>query len=290
MPEVLDPGAATAERIVTFLTTHRVRLIAAGVILVSVAVALWNGESVLWLLLLPIIIGASIPLASVNKNSDGIDAWRSFFARSLARAQQKKGAFAKYFQRPLHAGSLTLWVKTDPIADSHVRAGVRLGIVCYLWAVMALALVVAIYLIVGIVIVIAILAIISWFMSLNDSSSSTRDEGRAPRVPLRGVMHKGSSWLNEERASRVEADGTMYEGSGPFSETRVGRVDENGTIYSGASTFSDTKAGRVDDDGVIYDGASAFSEKRVGRVDKDGNVYDGTSVLDERRSGSIKDE
>jgi hypothetical protein len=117
------------------------------------------------------MLGACIPVASQDSLSRSINGWEQYFDRSLSKAQGREGKFARYFLRPLHAGSLKLWKVSQPISNEHVRAGTRLAATAYFWAAMLFALVIAVYVIVGIVILMIVLAVIGWYLNRNERSS-----------------------------------------------------------------------------------------------------------------------
>jgi hypothetical protein len=283
---VQDPTAIHRGR--AFFQQHGVRLGAAGVILAAGAIIMRaaSADQTLWLLFLgPLILGACIPLASQESLSASINAWEQYFKRTLSKAQGREGKFARYFLRPLHAGSLKLWSVSKPIQNVHLRSGTRLAALAYFWAVMLFALVAAVYLIVAIVILIVVLAIIGWFLNKDEPS---RGGGSYILTRMKGTLHKGSSTLTQQRAGRVGEQGNVYKGSSVLTEQRVGRVDKDGNVLEGGNVFTEAKVGRIDESGKILEGASVLTEQRVGRVDEDGNVLEGSSVLTEKRVGKVE--
>src|SRR5574337_9125 len=172
MPNITPDLENVTEQVRIFFHKHRVRIIGAAVIAIAAAmlIATSSSDPTLRLVFLgPLIVGACIPLASQDIASDAINGWGAYFARSLKRAQGRKGKFSRYFSLPLHWGSLTLWSLSESIQDGHIRAGVRLSTIVYFWAVMIFALVVTVYIIVVVVVAIIILALVGWFLSLADS-------------------------------------------------------------------------------------------------------------------------
>lgn len=292
MPEALSQQVAI-ERIKAFLNQHGVRLAAAAVVLAALyLLARASPGAGAWSLLLwgPILAGAAVPLLSLPSCSDPVNDWRSYFVDGMAKARQKEGKYSRYFLRPLHAGSLLLWNRSEFIRDEHIRAGVRVAGICYFWGVMIFGLILVAYVIIAVVVLMIVLAIVAWFMEHSDSGTRTYKRSSSsprPPIPVKGVLQKGTNWLNEQRAGRVDDKGNIYEGSNIFTERKVGRVDEDGRIYQGTNVLNEGRVGRMDESGNVHSGSNVLNEKKVGRVTEDGSVYEGTNVLNERKVGRV---
>jgi hypothetical protein len=172
----LDRLITVAQRARQLFVVHRVRL-AALAVAGAVAALIEGGDDASRFLRLialgPTVIGACIPMASLEAVSDAINRWEQFFDDSLNKAKGRDGKFARYFLTPLHTGSLALWKSSESIRDPHVRAGIRLSALSYFWSFMLLVLVVAAYVIVAVVILIIVLAVISWVATNSGSSRSS---------------------------------------------------------------------------------------------------------------------
>jgi hypothetical protein len=183
----LDRLITVAQRARQFFVVHGVR-VAALTIAGAVAALIENGDDAsrfLRLILLgPIVIGACVPMASLEAVSDAINRWEQFFDDSLSKTKGRDGKFARYFLTPLHTGSLALWKSSEGIRDPHVRAGVRLSALSYFWSFMLFVLVVAAYVIVAVVILIMVLAVISW-VAANSGSSRSSYPTTSYRPPVR---------------------------------------------------------------------------------------------------------
>ena len=268
MPDV----AVSIERARDFAREHRVRLCAGGVAVLWLLILAFAppGYRQLWLLLLlPLVIGATVPLAASSETTAAINGWRAFFERRLSAAQGKDGKIAQYFLRPLFAGTLRLWSATESLSDEHVRAGLRLAGLLFFWAVMLALFLLAIYIVVVIVVMIAIIALIGWFLSQNSSDSEPLRTGPGRR--LREKTVRTSDFFSKD-VVRVDEDGKMR--APTFAGEEVGSIDDDGTIYD--ASFFPERIGRIDEDGKIYSGRDGWSETEVGEIDEDGRVTEGT--------------
>src|ERR1035437_8407162 len=126
MSEVVQ-GPTTLDRARAFVHEHGVRVGAGAAIVAAVVMILEapSNNQTVWLLVLgPLIVGACVPLASQDPFSNSINGWERHFDRSLSKARDREGKFARYFLRPLHAGSLKLWSLSEPIQNVHIQSGV----------------------------------------------------------------------------------------------------------------------------------------------------------------------
>lgn len=270
-----DP-AFTFERAKQFALEHRIRISAGTAVLAAVLILSTPDASTPWFVfLLPIVIGALIPLLSHEGTTLEINGWREFYAQQLAVAEERGGNIARYFLRPLFTGSLKLYESTEGLADQNVRAGVRLAFLALFWTVMVTGFVLVMWVIVAFMILVAAIAIASWFMS-DGRRGSSREEGpsRRPDIWNRPIRRPG---FFSKDIVHVDEKGGMHRPQG-LTGTKVGRIDEEGKVYD--ASFIEQRLGRIDDDGVVYEG-SGWSESRVGKLDQEGRLVDVSFIGEE---------
>lgn len=168
-------AANTREQIVMFLREHQTQLLA-GVVALGIVGFVWKADAgsqtlVFWIAL-PLLVGALLPIVSSAEVTGKVEGWEQSFENAFQKASRKDGKFARYFQRPLFRGSSYLWRITQPLPNSHVRAGVRMALALYFWLTMIALLFVAAYVIIAVVVLIVILAIVGWILSLQDGRRS----------------------------------------------------------------------------------------------------------------------
>ncbi len=148
------PGTISAESQARFPPSQ----ILAGVwIAAAIGLMIFLGSTV-WLLV-PSIVASLWPLLRNLRLSAWVDRQEERMVAAATRAQEKTGKIAHYFSRPLYRGFLWIWRKTEPIADLHVRTGVRVGSVLYFGgAMLFLGALVGYVLVVLVVVVVAL-----WF-------------------------------------------------------------------------------------------------------------------------------
>lgn len=183
-----EPGTAI-DRVRIFFRKHGVRISGAAVVMVAAAILIGAPSSHLavWLVfLVPLMVGACIPLASRDAVSAAINGWGGYFDRGLNRAQGREGKFSRYFSRPLHWGSLKLWSVSERIQNGHIRAGVRLGAIVYFWAAILLAL--AMLVIMAVYVIVLVVVLIVGFAIVGGSLSQGQHSGGRSYSPKRSVM------------------------------------------------------------------------------------------------------
>ena len=283
---------SAVSRVLAFVVTYRVRLAAAAVFLI-VSVFIWNAspadQTLTTLFLGPLAVGALVPLASHQPLSTAVNRWDEYFTKSLERARARETKLARYFLRPFHQGNVALWSASERIADLNIRAGVRLAVALYFWALTIALLIVAAYILIAIVIIFVILLIIGWYLS-STSNGGTTTTYRSVPSRFKGTVSKGTSALTQTRAGRVDARGTIYEGASTLTEKRVGCVGEDGTLYAGGSSLTEKRVGKIGEDGKIYKGGSSLTDQRVGKISEDGTISEGGSALTDKRVGKIDQE
>jgi len=138
--------------------------IGAGVwIAIVLAWIIFSDASLAWTLLLaPSIVACMWPLMRHENLTAWAERREGQLQTASVRAEAKTGKVAKYFSTPLFRGCLWIWQKTEPIADCHVRAGLRAGAILYFGAAMVFFAVLVGYVIVGIVVAIALLGFFLW--------------------------------------------------------------------------------------------------------------------------------
>jgi hypothetical protein len=274
MPETIreSSDANYVSRAMTFLARHKVRLVAAALIAISIWILYGAGSTGFfpWLLLIgPLLAGAAVPLFSDPAMTGMVNGWQNFFEAGLLNAKSRDTKFARNFLRPLHRYSLAIWKISAHVGDVHVRAGLRLSIVTYFWAFMIVALITAVYLIVAFIILGVVLAIYAWFKGWTPSRPA-RD--RASQLRERSIKTSRFGAAN----LRVDEEGNIQKG---MLGNTIGRIAEDGTIFK-KTTLGEDEIGRLDLNGDVYRRTGIFSEEHTGSIDEDG-VLDGTVPLDD---------
>lgn len=287
------------------LQTNRMR-IAALIVAISaiVAAAFAPDPAIVVLLIIPLVAGCAPQVVASESFSVWIDRWQATFQRIRDRGNTG-GPVGRYFLRPLGAGSSALWRRTAAVQSPHLRAGVRILVLGYFWAIMIALLAVALYVIIGIVITILLLVAVFWILGHvlgGGSPSVTPSRVRAAfaakstgddvihQVGLRNKkVYAGTNWFNEELKGRVDDEGNIYKGTNWLNEEKIGRIDNEGDIYKGTSWLNEEKVGRIADDGTLYKGSNWFTEEKTGRVTEDGAIYRGTNWFNEEKTGRTGD-
>jgi hypothetical protein len=211
----------------------------------------------------PMIIGAVVTLAKIEKVVSWIDAFNAWVARKRARAIEKGGRINKYFIRPLLWGLVKIMGWTEQIDNKFLRTGVRVTSYLYFTAIMLYLAFIA-----TIVIAIIILTVLAIWLAL---------------WIIGGILSEGESMSTKSTVKYAKEvnKGRLGDNIFPFGGTRLDHLQEkfgnerielrnNGEIYT-EEAFG-KKIGYIDDDGTVYD--TRGLSKKVGRVDEDGRVHD----------------
>lgn len=194
------------------------RIVAGAWILVSVLLLCLAESPGAWALVLaPSWIGALFPLIRNADLTAWTESWEKKLLASHVRAREKTGRFARHFTKPLFGGSLFIWRKTQPLADTHLRAGVRITAVVCFTALMVTLLILIGYIVIGVVIAIAIVLFILWALS---GGLSQRSEGGSEH-PVRSSRPTTAGGNDSTTAVNVNEYRRGYEAgreAGPLSQ------------------------------------------------------------------------
>jgi len=191
--------------------------ILAGVwIAAAIGLMIFLGSTV-WLLV-PSIVASLWPLLRNLRLSAWVDRQEERMVAAATRAQEKTGKIAHYFSRPLYRGFLWIWRKTEPIADLHVRTGVRVGSILYFGSTMLFLAALVGYVVVALVIVAAALWFALWLAGHMISGKPIefgRDKEDEPT---------GSSWYSLGRAQPARSRPT----TDFLGDPKTDLLDKNG--------------------------------------------------------------
>lgn len=254
-----------------------------------------QGAFILWgILAFPLVVAAIVALSKWIGAVTFSDQFIRWIDARRDKVQEKNGAFARFFLRPVLWCFQSLASITASIENVFLRAAVRIAA----WLYLAGFVVFLVYMITVIVIAIIMLVIGLWIVGailghadgprLRQRATS-RPEDREDALAHLGVrgkkVYSGSNWFNEELKGRVDNEGNLYKGTNWFTEEKIGRIDGDGNIYSGTNVMNETKVGRIDENGMLYKGSNWFAEERTGRIDNDGTIHQGTNWLNEQKKG-----
>ena len=95
-----------------------------------IALLLWftyrnRYDDAVLILLAPLMIGAVITALRLKPVSATVNSIENWLRSGSAKAADREGKFARFFQRPFFGSCLAIWRWTTPISDVHLRAGVR---------------------------------------------------------------------------------------------------------------------------------------------------------------------
>jgi len=158
----------------TFESSLPIARIVGGVTLIvilALAYFLSAGSAVL-LFLLPILVGAVLPVLSLDPVTNKVESLELWIQRRRDKVRGKEGKFARFFSRPLYAGCLWIYRITEKIREPHLRAGARIATLLYFVWIMIALLMTVVYVVVALVFV----ALIFWLISAIWGSS---DRGRS---------------------------------------------------------------------------------------------------------------
>lgn len=139
--------------------------VGSAIALIAIAVLSFVLKSpTLLLALSPIVFGSILALISSESFTARIDRWEHSFEGRGQRAATKDTKFARFFLRPLWAGSGAIWKKTEGVSQRHFRAGLRLALLVYYFGLMLAALAVVGYAAFVVIVVIAVLVFMFWLL------------------------------------------------------------------------------------------------------------------------------
>jgi len=174
------------------------------------------------LLLAPTLLGALWPLIRNPGMTSKLDLLEEKLQSKHQQAGAKTGKFAQYFTKPLFVGCLLIWRKTQPLADVHLRAGLRVAAIAYFAGVMVTLLLVVGYVIVVVVVVIAVLLFLLWLLGEALSRSTGSGQAAPAKHSTRSVNvdEYRSGYEEGKKAGPISQLGDAF-----FSVLDMGRPD-----------------------------------------------------------------
>jgi hypothetical protein len=129
---------------------------------------------VMLLAAMPLMLGAMVAALRIPAIQAAVEGWGARFETRRARAAASRGKFARFVTRPVFALASRLWKMPSAVSDAHLRAGVRVAVLSYLFAVTAALLAAAAYIVIGLAIAVLLIAAFSWIVSFANGQSSPR--------------------------------------------------------------------------------------------------------------------
>src|ERR1039458_2424200 len=106
------------------------------------------------ILLAPFMIGAVITALRLTRVSATVNSIENWLRSGSAKAAERDGKFARFFQRPFFGSCLAIWRWTARIPDVHLRAGVRATTLIFVCGIAINLIVIAFYVIVVIAVIV----------------------------------------------------------------------------------------------------------------------------------------
>lgn len=267
-----------------------VRIVASVVLLAAItAVIVAPDRALTAVLLVPIVLGALLPLGRWTEGTDRVNELSGYLDRGLVKAKEGPGKFKRYFLRPLLAGTLWIWSGTAAVTDSHLRAGLRVSLSLVFGASMLAVLAVVGYVLLIVVIALAmaafVLKLLFEFLSdslsgkLSASSQGGRDDEEMRHEPavvgLRGsrVVQEGL-FVDAPSGTAINRDGQIVS-EGFFVDTPTGRrIDEQGRLVDEGFFLDTPTAIRLQEDGRIVKEGFFVDTPTGERIDEEGRLVD----------------
>jgi hypothetical protein len=242
----LANGAAGASVLQAMQRPENILRAASGVLLVGgIALCFFTQAGGLFVILAPVLAALFLPLLQLAGVTQAVEECEATLTSRRRRAQQADGKFARFFRQPFYACACGIWSISRPIKNNHLRAGVRVALSLYFFAISVLVLVAAAYLIVAVVVIVVVLVIIGWVLSLNDRSGG-------------GVtVRRRTGWFGDEHLEYTDAAGRKLgesrETTGFFGDRRQEHFDAHGHKVGQSARetgfFGDEKTVHYDQDG-----------------------------------------
>jgi len=265
------------------------RILAAIWILSSVLLISFSDSPGVWaLLLVPSWFGAFLPLIRSASLTAWADRWEEKLLAGHVRASDKDSKFSRYFSKPLYGGSLFVWRKTQPIADAHLRAGLRVSAVVYFTVFMVSLLIFVGYIVIGVVIAVAIIMFALWALSgglsrrLSGGSHDYSDDESEPMRPVQ-LSRLTTDFFGQPKTEHFDDRGNKVGESRPttdfFGNPKTENFDEGGnrTGESRPTTdfFGNPKTENFDESenrtGESRPTTEFFGDPKVDHFDEDGS-------------------
>ena len=224
------------------------------------------------LLVAPFLIGAVITALRLQSVSGTVNSIEKWFKRGSARASEREGKFARLFQRPFFCSCLTVWHRTTPISDVHLRAGVRTTILIFICGIAINLFFMALYIFIVIAVLVIGFLIFGWILSLSNPGSPkvvTRDTtdwvGRPKQEHFDetgqkiGESRPDTDWLGQSKMVHEDAEGNFVGESKPDTDwlgnPKTVHTNAEGTCIGesapGTDWFGTPKSIHTDADGNI---------------------------------------
>jgi hypothetical protein len=154
----------------------------------------------------PFMIGAVITALRLTRVSATVNSIENWLRSGSAKAAERDGKFARFFQRPFFGSCLAIWRWTTPIPDVHLRAGVRATTLIFICGIAINLIVIALYVIVVIAVIVIGFAIFFWILSL-----SSQGERKV-------VTRYTTDWFGRPKQEHFDASGEKIGESRPDTD------------------------------------------------------------------------
>jgi hypothetical protein len=166
------------------------RLGSAVILLGLVSLSVFSTSPGLIAVLVPVALGSVLILISSEKLTVRLEQWEQSFENRGQRATEKGTKFAKFFSRPLWAGSKAIWKRTGAISQRHFRAGLRLTLLVYYFGLMIGILLVVGYVASVVVIAIAVIVFMFWLLMKYLTRNDPPEPDAPPMQPTQIMRHR----------------------------------------------------------------------------------------------------
>lgn len=185
-----------------------------GVAATVTALLLWltysvRNKGVATFLLTPLIMGTFVAALRFPGTSGFINLADKWLIERYSNAKTSNGKFSRFVARTFFGMCLTIWRRTEAVADPHLRAGLRLTTVVFISAATLSFVAMAVYLLVIVAVIVIGIAIALWALSLWAGTGS-----RGPRTV---ITRQPTDWIGQPRQEHFDVSGRKV---GESRETR----------------------------------------------------------------------
>jgi hypothetical protein len=243
--------------------------------------------------LAPFMIGAVITALRLTRVSAMVNSIENWLRSGSAKAAERDGKFARFFQRPFFGSCLAIWRWTTPIPDVHLRAGVRATTLIFVCGIAINLIVIALYVIVVIAVIVIGFAIFFWILSLSGQGErkvitryTTDWFGRPKQEHFDesgekiGESRPDTDWLGQPKMVHEDAEGNVVGESKPDTDwlgnPKTVHTDVDGTRIGESRQDTDwlgtPKTVHMDADGNVIgesqDETDIFGQPQTVRYEK----------------------
>jgi len=245
------------------------------------------------ILLAPLITGAAITSLRLTRVSGTVNSIENWLKRGSARAAERDGKFARFFQRPFFGSCLAIWRWTARIPDVHLRAGVRATTLIFVCGIAINVILIALYVVVVVAVIVIGFAIVLWILSLSNQGErkvvtryTTDWFGRPKQEHFDetgkkvGESRPDTDWLGQPKMVHEDAQGNVVGESKPDTDwlgnPKTVHTDAEGTRIGESVPDTDwlgaPKTVHTDADGNVIgesrDETDIFGQPQTVRYDK----------------------